>query len=79
MEENVPNRLSLGALIPLSPYERAPRFSWPVDAGLIVQLLSIRDQHPQWRNFRREDGVIAAHKYAAHPRSLSAPHEITIL
>jgi len=55
----------------------APRKSSVIhaDAGVIVQLLSIRDQHPQWCDFRREHGVIAAHKYAAQLK-FSAPHKI---
>lgn len=88
MEKNE-TRPSLGELIVLPPRKPAALRTRHADAGLIVQLLSIRDNHPQWRKLKREDGVIAAHKYAAQLKDFhvhlslgeggSAPHNVTEL
>jgi hypothetical protein len=72
--ENDETRPSLGQLIVLPPRQKLKTRAHPAHSGVIVQLLSIRDDHPQWREIRREDGVIAAHKYAAQLKDFSAPH-----
>ncbi|MES2907156.1 MAG: hypothetical protein V4691_09090 [Pseudomonadota bacterium] len=54
-----------GKLTVLYEPPRTTRLSPFADAALVVQLLAIRDNHPQWRTNRREDGVIAAHAYEA--------------
>ena len=77
--ENEENTLSCGELIVLQPRKFARRVTQPVKAGIIVQLLSIHDNHPQWRRLNREDGIIAAHKYAAQLKDFSTQHEITKL
>lgn len=63
-------------LIALERQSRSTRLSAFADAAIVAQLLAIRDNHPQWRNRCRENGVIAAHAYAAQLKNFSTPHEI---
>ncbi len=75
IEEQTPQQgATRGKLVVLyRDYPRA-RPAPPVHAGLVAQLLSIRDNHPQWRRLRREDGVIAAHAYAVQLKDFTAPN-----
>lgn len=54
-----------GLLIACASPRRAGHLSPFSNAAVVTQLLAIRDNHPQWRTNRREDGVIASHAYAA--------------
>jgi hypothetical protein len=64
---------SSGKFIVLSEEARPAPFHFHVNNGLIAQLLSIRDNDPQWRILHREEIVIAANAYTAQMKELSAP------
>ena len=72
MNENYQNLPQSCELIVLHKKENEA-LSFHIRNGLIVQLLSIRDHHPQWRTLRREEAAIASHAYTAQMKNFSAP------